>query len=64
MLNAELHDGMDFSEVCFRVKRHLRRNAGQSCWIGLWSNEGRHGSVAMAELLFAILSWKEWASGE
>jgi hypothetical protein len=64
MLTAAARDGVDFSEVCFRVKRHLAKNVGKACLIGLWTDTGRNRAVAVAELLFAILSWDEYETGK
>jgi hypothetical protein len=64
MLNAAPVDGVDFSEVCSKVKRHLAKNVGQKdCLIGFWTVGGRNRAVAVAELLFAILSWDHHETG-
>jgi hypothetical protein len=57
MLKATGEDGSNWAEICWRVKRHLRKG-GKSLLIGLWSSDGMHGCVAVAELLFAILSYE------
>ena len=54
MLKAPGVDGMNWTEICFRVKRHLKRDC-KSLLVGLWCEEGRRSSVAVAELIFAIL---------
>jgi hypothetical protein len=65
MLNAAPVDGVDFSEVCSKVKRHLAKNVGQKdCLIGLWTVGGRNRAVAVAELLFAIMSWDQYETGQ
>eukprot|EP00972_Heterocapsa_arctica_P096756 14275101-Heterocapsa_arctica.AAC.1 len=52
---------VDFLDVCYRVKRHLRNHAGRKCSLGFWCNQGKNRSVAAAELLFMILGSEEWA---
>eukprot|EP00972_Heterocapsa_arctica_P047091 6948064-Heterocapsa_arctica.AAC.1 len=52
---------VDFLDVCYRVKRHLRNHAGRSCSLGLWCDHGRNRSVAVAQLFFVILGAEEWA---
>jgi hypothetical protein len=65
MLNAAPVDGVDFSEVCSKVKRHLARNVGKDdCKIGLWTKGGRNRAVAVAELLFAVICWEQWETGK
>jgi len=51
---------LNFREICFKVKRHLKRDVNPLL-IGLWCKDGRRSSVAVAELIFAILSWERKA---
>jgi hypothetical protein len=48
---------LNFREICFKVKRHMKTlQYVNPLLIGLWCKEGRRSSVAVAELLFAILT--------
>eukprot|EP00972_Heterocapsa_arctica_P070277 10380903-Heterocapsa_arctica.AAC.1 len=54
---------MNWSDVCFKVKRHLLRIDCKNLLIGLWCLHGKRSSVAVAELLFTILSYESKTGG-
>jgi hypothetical protein len=57
MLDAKAVAGVDFEDICRRVKKHLAKNSQQeNCSIGLWTPRGRNRAVAVAELLFSIMA--------
>eukprot|EP00972_Heterocapsa_arctica_P083592 12317927-Heterocapsa_arctica.AAC.1 len=56
MLKAAGVGGVNWTDICWRVKRHMRKDC-KSLLVGLWCEHGMRSSVAVAELLFAILSY-------
>lgn len=45
-----------FLMLCSRVKAHMRRHRGDRCSLAFYCNRGKHRSVAVAEIMFSLVS--------